>query len=66
MLNEHTPERIRTAEDLEELEFSPLAPDEAAAFDDRIYLLGVHADRHRNIEGHLNHWAGQPTGASGL
>lgn len=35
------------AEELLELEFSPLAPEEAVALDDRIYLLGVHADRHR-------------------
>jgi hypothetical protein len=34
-------------EELLELEFSPLAPEEAVALDDRVYLLGVHADRHR-------------------
>lgn len=34
-------------DDLVELEFSPLTPDEADAMDDRVYLLGVHADRHR-------------------
>ncbi|WP_183091653.1 hypothetical protein [Streptomyces radicis] len=35
------------ADDLTELEFSPLTPDEAVALEDRIYLVGVHADRHR-------------------
>jgi hypothetical protein len=29
------------ADDLAELQFSPLAPDEAAELDDRVYLLGV-------------------------
>jgi hypothetical protein len=29
------------AEDLAELEFTPLTPEEAADVDDRVYLLGV-------------------------
>ncbi|GAA2220381.1 hypothetical protein GCM10009850_122340 [Nonomuraea monospora] len=43
-------ESLGSAEDeLVELEFSPLTPEEADAVDDRVYLLGVHADRHRVI-----------------
>ncbi|GAA4952272.1 hypothetical protein HD597_000288 [Nonomuraea thailandensis] len=34
-------------EDLQELEFSALAPEEAIALEDRVYLFGVHADRSR-------------------
>lgn len=34
-------------DDLTELEFSPLVPEEAVALEDRVYLLGVHADRQR-------------------
>ncbi|MFJ2130378.1 hypothetical protein ACIOMQ_05585 [Streptomyces sp. NPDC087845] len=33
--------RSEAAEDLAELEFSPLTPEEAAEVDDRVYLLGV-------------------------
>jgi hypothetical protein len=29
------------ADDLAELQFSPVAPEEAAELDDRVYLLGV-------------------------
>jgi hypothetical protein len=29
------------ADDLAELQFSPIAPEEAAELDDRVYLLGV-------------------------
>jgi hypothetical protein len=35
--------------DLAELEFSPVDPDEAAALDDRVYLLGVRAEFIRGI-----------------
>ncbi|QSB16734.1 hypothetical protein JQS43_10895 [Natronosporangium hydrolyticum] len=70
MINEHTADRAGVAEDvaddLEELEFSPLTPDEVAGLDDRIYLLGVHADRHRNIEHQLAHRADPPASAAGL
>jgi hypothetical protein len=31
-------------DDLTELEFAPLAPEESAALEDRVYLLGAHAD----------------------
>lgn len=34
-------------EDLKELEFSALAPEEAIALEERVYVLGVHADRSR-------------------
>ncbi len=34
-------EAQEAAEDLAELQFSPLAPEEAAELDDRVYLLGV-------------------------
>jgi hypothetical protein len=37
----------RAQEDLQELEFSALTPEEAVAAEERVYLLGVHADRHR-------------------
>jgi hypothetical protein len=43
---EHETETV-IDDDLEELEFSPLTPDESAALDDRVYLVGVHADRAR-------------------
>ncbi|MFC4857311.1 hypothetical protein [Actinophytocola glycyrrhizae] len=33
--------RREAAEDLAELEFTPLTPEEAAEVDDRVYLLGV-------------------------
>lgn len=36
-------------DDLNELEFSPLTPSEAVALEDRVYLLGVHADRARVV-----------------
>jgi hypothetical protein len=36
-----TKEAQEAAEDLAELQFSPLAPEEAAELDDRVYLLGV-------------------------
>jgi hypothetical protein len=36
------------ADDLAELEFSPLTPEEAAEVDDRVYLLGVRRE-YQNI-----------------
>jgi hypothetical protein len=41
---EMTSETSNETEDLTELDFSPLAPEEAEALEDRVYLLGVHAD----------------------
>ncbi|WP_255945019.1 hypothetical protein [Streptomyces odontomachi] len=35
-------------QDIEELEFSPLEPEEAAALDDRLYLLGCRTNTVRN------------------
>ncbi|MCB5166993.1 hypothetical protein LG634_19380 [Streptomyces bambusae] len=36
-------------EDLQEIEFSDLEPAEAAALENRVYLLGVHADGPRGV-----------------
>jgi len=47
MMMEPTPSQTaddlaqEAADDLAELQFSPLAPEEAAELDDRVYLLGV-------------------------
>jgi len=36
-------------DDLQEIEFSALEPDDAAALENRVYLLGVHGDGPRGL-----------------
>jgi hypothetical protein len=51
-MNEPTQSKVaddlagEAADDLAELEFAPLTPDEAAEVDDRVYLLGVRREYH--------------------
>lgn len=53
MTNDQVPEgglrAVTGDEDLQEIEFSALEPDDAAALENRVYLLGVHADGPRGV-----------------
>ncbi|UOX90692.1 hypothetical protein MUY14_08725 [Amycolatopsis sp. FBCC-B4732] len=51
MTTDNTPEEVprHNDDDLQEIEFSALEPDDAAALENRVYLLGVHADGPRGL-----------------
>jgi len=43
-MNESTTTQRQAADDLEQLEFTPVSAEDAADLDDRVYLFGVRAE----------------------